>query len=103
MKLYKIKTLFLGENLQEEAMLGYILAADDDAVYQYISDNFAWGEPWERQYENGVKAQIMENHGDYNEEYLGEGYDQKFGWEEIADNPTKEEIAVLDKFGILLK
>lgn len=45
----------------------------------------------------------MENHGDYNEEYLGEGYDQKFGWEELVDNPTKEEIAVLDKFGILLK
>ncbi|MCR4279684.1 MAG: hypothetical protein NUV78_03040 [Candidatus Zambryskibacteria bacterium] len=103
MKLYKIKTLFLGENLQEEAQLGYLLAMNDEAVYQYISDTFAWGEPWERQYENGVKAQIMENHGDYGEEYLGEGYDQKFGWEEVAPDLKEEEIKILDKFGVLLK
>ena len=103
MKLYRIKTLFLGENLQEEAQLGFILAIDEESVYQYISDHFAWGEPWERQYENGVKAQIMENKGDYAEEYLGEGYDQKFAWEEVAPSVSEDEIKVLKKFGVLLK
>ncbi len=102
MKLYKIKTLLMGKDFQEEAELGYILALNDEAVYQYISDHFAWGEPWERQYENGVKNQIMANKSDYTEEFLGEGYDQKFAWEEVAPEITEEEIKVLQKFNILL-
>ena len=93
----------MGKDFQEEALLGYILATNDEEVYQYISDNYAWGEPWERQYENGVKTQIMTNKGDYDEEYLGEGYDQKYSWEEVLPTPTKEEIQVLKKFEILNK
>jgi hypothetical protein len=102
MILYRITTLFLGKELEERATIGYLVALDDSAVYQYISDNIAWGEPWEEQYEHGARQRIMEKHNDYEEEFMGEAYDQKFGWEVVKVDIPQEEILVLKQLGILL-
>ena len=101
MKLYKIKTLFVVEDTQEEAVVGYLIANNDTEVYEYISDNIAWGEPWESQYESGAKGRIMEAHSDYEEEFMGENYDQKYSWEEVS-SVTTEEVKILNKFNVLL-
>ena len=101
MKLYKIKTLFITGDTQEEALVGYLVANNDTEVYEYISDNIAWGEPWEAQYESGAKNRILEAHSDYEEEYMGEEYDQKYSWEEV-DSISSEESRVLNKFNVLL-
>lgn len=103
MQLYKITTLFLGKDLHESAILGYLAAENDEAVYQYISDHIAWGEPWETQYEKGAKERIMEKCNDFEEEYLGEFYDQKYGWERVSPLIADDELEVLKRYGILFK
>ena len=36
MQLFKIRTHFYGKDLDEEASLGYVVAENDDAIYDYI-------------------------------------------------------------------
>lgn len=102
MTLYRITTLFVGKDVEEKATIGYLVALDDASVYEYISDNVAWGEPWEEQYERGAKERIMQAHNDFQEEFMGEGYDQKYGWEVVKEDISQEDMQTLKNLGILL-
>ncbi len=100
MKLYLIKTRLMGDELDQESIIGLLPAGTREEVYHYISTHYTWGEPsWEDQYENGTKARILEKGGDFQEEYLGDQYDQKFSWEDLGEL-TEKEIKTIKKIGI---
>lgn len=108
MKLYKIKTLFLGKDLSESAILEYVVAEDDAEVFAYIDDKYfgnEWPECYLEREDDNVNEQVkymVENKGDFEEEYLGEFYDQKYGWEEVCDI-DEVQIGVLKDLKIINK
>lgn len=100
MKLYQIKTRLLGDDLDQESVLGFLLSNSDEEVFNFITTHYTWGEPgWEDQYEHGAKKRIFERQGDFHEEYLGDQYDQKFAWLDMGI-ATDKELATLRKFQI---
>lgn len=104
MKLYRLKTLFIGKDLYHEALLGHGVFPDDRAVFDFLHDNYYLID--EDNYEDeesdmGVDIQeIINAQGNYESDFDGEFYDQKFRWEFIKDI-TLEEANVLCDCGIL--
>ncbi len=98
MKLYRITTQFIGKDLDETVMIGYIVAENDEAVYAYIEKKEKWDE-WPESVDMTREA-IIAAKGDFNSEYMGEFYDQKYGWEDCGDI-TAEEVAPLERLGVL--
>jgi hypothetical protein len=108
MKLYKVKTLFLGKDLNREAIMGFVIAENDKGAFTIVSEEWAyWHEVLEDWRYSGFNPRadrwerlILKDHGDFNHEYRGEFFDQKFAWECLGDI-TDSEIAILKKLGIL--
>lgn len=103
MYLYKIKLLYLGKDLDDEVLDSYIVAKNDIEVYKYLNEKM-FGE-WAMHYgeddvEKEFRERILKNKGDFEEEYMGEFYDVKYGWEKIS-KVSKDEIIVLKKLKII--
>jgi len=102
MHLYLITTHFWGKDLDEGAILAYIAAKSDDDVYNYIKNKHAWSWPDKDDENNalGTRKEIIEAKGDFDTEYMGEFYDQKFGWNNLGPI-TAEDVARLTSLKII--
>lgn len=104
-KLYRIKTQFLGKDLNEEAILGYVVADTEAEVADHINKKHKCSEWFGAEgYDDieDIQAQrtdYMANRGDFHTEYDGEFYDQKYGWEEVGEIADAE-ITILKLLGI---
>lgn len=99
MRLYKIRTHFWGKDLDEEAILGYVVVARDGEIYGYINKKFRRNQ-WP-ELVGMTQEEIVAAKGDYESEFLGEFYDQKFGWEDLGEISSKD-IANLKRLKIIL-
>jgi hypothetical protein len=111
MRLFRVKTRFLGKDLDKTVLLGYLVAMTDDEVFEEISKQHcsgAWagnkegyeGDPDELAYIDTKKQEIVEARGDFDQENDGEFYDKKYGWEDLGE-VSEEDIATLKRLGIL--
>lgn len=98
MRLYKIKTHFYGKDLDEEASLGYAVAENDDGIYDHINKKYKY-DGWPESVEM-TREEIIASNGDYDSEYMGEFYDQKYGWEDLGEVST-EDIAHLKRLMVV--
>lgn len=98
MRLYRIKTRFLGKDLDQYASLGHFLAENDDGIYDRINTAHKYGE-WPESV-GMTREAIIAAKGDYESDYMGEFYDQKFGWEDLGE-VSAEEITHLKRFNVL--
>ncbi len=98
MKLYRIKILYLGKDLESEVTAEFITANSDEKVYEWINTNHKWSE-WPECVEMS-REDILKEKGDFSSEYMGEFYDEKFGWEELAE-VTECDIKRLKELKIL--
>lgn len=98
MRLYKITTHFYGKDLDEAAMLGFMVAEGDDAVYDHINATYNHGY-WATR--DMTRETIIAARGDHNTDYVGEFYDQKYGWEDMGE-VSEGDIAHLRALGILI-
>ncbi len=105
MKLYKVLQLFLGKDLSESVPTYYVIGNSDEDVYNWINKNIFGADrdfdAWADMYDDpDKKKEIMLNKGDFNEEYMGEFYDIKYGWEEVGEiSPT--EIETFKRFNLI--
>src|ERR1700722_6022223 len=83
MRLYKNKTHFYGKDLDQEAMLGYIVAENDEGAYGHINQTY-FDEEWPESVEMD-RDDIIAKKGDESSEYIGEFYDQKYGREDLGE------------------
>jgi hypothetical protein len=108
MKLYIIKTLFLGKDLNNKATMGLVLAENDEEIFGIVSKKWAywqkrlddWRYDGPNEYADRWENFILENCGDFTDDYHGEFYDQKFAWECLG-SIMDEEIKTLQKFNLL--
>lgn len=122
MKLYKIRALYLGKDLDDEVSIGYFTAEDETGAFLYINEHYGnWIESFideveveedeedklddakflmEKFFETEIGKMIMKDRGDFQDEYRGEFYDIKYGWEEVGEI-TEQEVQVLKKLKIL--
>jgi hypothetical protein len=105
MKLYRLKALYLGKDLDDEVTIEYFLAENESAAFKYVDQHYAYWTDDIEAYENEedeeeLPNRIKKNHGDFDEEYDGEFYDIKYKWEEVG-GITEEDIVVLKKFNIV--
>ena len=98
MRLYKIKTHFYGKDLNKEASLGCVVAENDDGIYDHINKRHKYDE-WPESVQMS-REEIIAAKGDYNSEYMGEFYDQKYGWEDLGE-VSDEDIAGLRRLKVL--
>ncbi len=98
MKLYKITTHFYGKDLDEAAILGHVVAETDEAVYDHINKEYKCDD-WPSSV-NMTREAIVAERGDHGSEYMGEFYDQKYGWEDLGE-VSIEDATCLKRFGIL--
>lgn len=98
MKLYRIRTGFWGKDLNEEAILEYVVAENDDGIYDHVNRKFKYDE-WPDSVDM-TREEIIEAKGDFGSAYMGEFYDQKFGWEDLGE-VSAEDIAHLKRLKIL--
>lgn len=97
-KLYQIKTRIIGKDLDETVTIGFIVAESDEAVYDHIDEKHQYG-GWAESV-HLTREEIIAAKGDFGTKYMGEFFDQKFGWEELGE-VTPEEIATLRRLGVL--
>lgn len=98
MRLYKVKTHFYGKDLDEEASLEYMVAENDDGIYDHINKKHKYND-WPESVDMTREA-IIAAKGDYDSGYRGEFYDQKYGWEDFGE-VSAIEIASLKRLMIL--
>lgn len=98
MKLFEIITAFWGKDLEEEAILGYVVGETADAAYDYINDKHRYGD-WPEQVAM-TREELIAAEGDFQTEYMGEFYDQKYGWKDLGVI-APEDIACFQYFKIL--
>jgi hypothetical protein len=98
MKLYRITTRFLGKDLNQNAVLGYVVKEGEDGIYDHIEKKFKFGD-WPSSVHMSC-ADIIADKGDTNSEYEGEFYDQKYGWEDLGE-VSETDVAHLKRLGIL--
>jgi hypothetical protein len=98
MKLFEIKTRFYGKDLHESASLGYVLAETEEAIYNHIENDCKGGDDWPQSV-NSTKEKIIAAKGDFKTEYMGEFYDQKYGWKDLGEI-SSEDAAVLVRLKI---
>jgi hypothetical protein len=105
MKLFKITTIFLGKDLEQRAILGFITRGTEDEVADYINEKYRY-EEWFGEEDEGAewlaeqKAKIIAAKGDLEAPYEGEFYDQKYGWEGLGE-VTDEQIATLKALSVI--
>lgn len=95
MNLYRVSALFLGKDLRHEVVSGFIVAEDEEEVFEQLYDKCYWDEWSKRSVE-----QIKEEKGTYRFPYMGEFYDIKYKWEKIGEI-QEGEVEILDRFGVL--
>lgn len=98
MRLYRIKTHFYAKDLDEGAILGYILAENGLKVYDYINEKYMYGD-WSEIVMRD-REEIIAEEGDFDSENTGEFYDQKYGWEDLGE-VSSDDIATLKRLKIL--
>lgn len=98
MKLYRITTKFLGKDLNQNAVLGYVVNESEDGIYDHIEKEFKFGDWPGSVHMSG--ADIIAAKGDMNSEYEGEFYDQKYGWEDLGE-VSEADVAHLKRLGII--
>ena len=98
MRLYKIKTYFYGKDLDEEASLGYAVAENDEGIYDFINKKHECDE-WSESVMMTREAIVAAN-GDYDSEYMGEFYDQKYGWEDLGE-VSADDIATMKRLKVI--
>lgn len=125
MNLYRITTRFLGKDLYEDVMLGYVVADSEEEVAEHINHEYKYSE-WfgcaedevdeEEDYDSkeeyledleeaqewiaNNKQDIVSHKGDFHNEYAGEFYDQKYGWKDMGEI-SEPQVSVLRELGIL--
>jgi hypothetical protein len=104
-KLYRITTEFWGKDLNEKAILGYVVAETEEQIAQHISKKYVFGQWFGEGYDDASEVETrrqdyIDNKGDSHTEYAGEFYDQKFGWEEVMEITSKQ-IAFLKTIGVV--
>jgi len=112
MKLYAIIVNYQGKDLDAKEKGWYITANNEEEVFNHLSktqfEDYEGEEEgsgvseWANYYDGDkkTKERIIKNKGDFDEQYMGEFYDIKYGWEEIGE-VTDAEAEVLKKFKIL--
>ena len=98
MRFYKIKTHFYGKDLDEETALGYAVAENEGGIYDLINKKYRYNE-WPELVEM-TREEIVAAKGDYDSEYMGEFYDQKYGWEDLGE-VSADDIANLNRLRVL--
>ena len=98
MRLYRIKTHFYGKDLDAEPNLGYAVAENDDGIYDHINKKHKYNE-WPEFVEMTREA-IVAAKGDYDSEYMGEFYDQRYGWEDLGE-VSADDVANLKRLKVL--
>lgn len=98
MRLYKIKTHFYGKDLDEEVILGYAVAENDDGIYDHINEKIMYDE-WPDSV-GMTRENIIAAKGDYDSKYMGEFYTQKYGWEDLGE-VSADDVANLKRLKIL--
>ena len=108
MKLYRLKTQFLGKDLDAKADLGFVVTDSEEKVAEYINQRYYdgnWWDPYMEEDEEGIeetRQDYLTHKGDFHTEYAGEFYDQKYGWEEVSE-VTDDQVAMLYSLGMLEK
>ena len=100
MRLYKIRTHFYGKDLDKEAILEYAVSEDGKGIYDHINKKYNYGE-WSECVEM-TRETIIAAKGDYDSEYMGEFYDQKYGWEDLGE-VSADDIVNLKRLRVLSK
>ena len=100
MNLFEITTAFWGKDLEEEAILGYVVGKTADAAYDYINVKHRYGD-W-ADCVAMTREDIIAAEGDFQTEYMGEFYDQKYGWRDLGFI-APEDIACLQHYGMVPK
>jgi hypothetical protein len=98
MRLYKIITQFIGKDLDKGTLLGYVVVENDDAVYDHINTKYKYSD-WPSSVKM-TREGIVAAKGDFGSEYMGEFYDQKFGWEDLGEIST-EDISHLRRLKVI--
>lgn len=99
MRLYRIVTKFYGKDLNEAASLDHFVVADDDGgIYDRIERTYKHGD-WPGSVQM-KRTEIIAAKGDWDSEYQGEFYDQKYGWEDLGE-VSEDDIAFLRRLKIL--
>ena len=93
MNLYRINFLHAGPKDRAEGIVGYLLAENDEQVYDYINENICSSWLEEEEYGEGLgKERILEIHGDmYDEDFdFSDAYYgiTLYGWELIKENAS---------------
>jgi len=102
MKLYVITVCYYGKDLNEEGtFLGYAVAENNDGIFDYINKNFVDGE-W-LELVKMTREAIIKAKDDHDSEYgkYSDFWDKTLGWKCICDEVSDEDIATLERLGIL--
>lgn len=100
MKLFEIITEFWGKDLEESAILGYAVGETAETAFNYINEKHCYSD-WAGCV-GMTREDIITAEGDFETEYLGEFYDQKYGWKDLG-HIAPEDIACFQHYGILPK
>jgi hypothetical protein len=100
MRLYRIMTHFYGKDLDRGASLGFAVAENDEGIYEYINQKYKYND-WPESVQMDREA-IIAAKGDLGSDYMGEFYDQKYGWEDLGE-VSADEVANLKRMKILLE
>ena len=111
MNLYKIEFTHYAPKDSSSGIKEYILANNDEEVFDYINKNYTWNGWTEREDEWGNECQtykefVLENKGDDEDESLFEDlyYGQTtYSWELIKENITEENAKILTELDIITK
>ena len=100
-KLFKIKTRIIAKDFDQTLVVGYIVAKDDNGVFDFINHRYRDGD-WENWGGSMTREDIARAKGDFDDDDdLGEFYEQKYAWEEVG-NIDKVELQLLRKLKMML-
>lgn len=96
LKLYKISAMFLGKHLHHEVVSGYIVAKNDEDVFEDLKNELNR----EEQTLFPEVERIRKEKGTCEFVYVGGFYDIKYKWEKVG-KIKENEAKILEKFGVL--
>ena len=106
MRLFRLKTQFVGKHLDKTVMLGFVLAGSEEQVARHISWKYRYGEwlgddtssdPEERE---RLLSDYVEHKGDFHAPPEGDYHTQMLGWEEMGE-VTEGQASVLRAVGVV--
>lgn len=98
MRLYELRTLLVGKDLQRVLSLGFLLAESDGEVYDYLNtQEHSGGWPTDARM---TREKIIAATGDFEADCDGEFYTQKFGWKDLGE-VSEADAAVLKRLGLI--